>query len=103
MATDWDLIKVETEKIRKKYDIDLDYTVIILEVLKQFNGSERTFFSDIDTKKIREFLFAKEKEKMNAKLFEITGRNFNDRNTKVSKVVQESPEWQHTMHGYFST
>lgn len=98
----WDLIRIEAEKIREKYDIDLDHSVIVLEVLKQFNGADRTFFSDMDMKKVKEYLFAKEKSKMNEKLYEITGRNFND-NPRTTKAVQETAEWQHTMHGYFST
>lgn len=103
MATDWEIIKTEVSKIKNRFNIDIDDSAIIIEVLKVFNGVERNFFADIDTKKIKEYLFAKEKDKMNEKLYEITGRNFNGSKSKVSKTLQEAPEWEHTMYGYFNS
>ena len=100
MATDQELIYIEVDKIRKRYNIDIDGTSIILEVLKQFNGAKRTFFDDIDSKIIREFLFNKEKQKVEDRLYKLTGRY---RHEKHTKTIQETPEWQNTMHGYFSS
>ena len=95
------LIKNELDIIRTKYDIDLPNSVIILEVLKQFNGVKRTFFEDLDNRELQRYIFNREKEKVDKQIYEITGRNFDDTKPKVSKPIQETPEWEHTMHEYF--